>query len=97
VEPDEPVPTIALTQFLPKATVAIVRASARVAFLLMALAILAFGAWFGIREPTFRGTVLYTDQPIGVGIFDQLPLRIGVGMASSAVATALTLLAVRRH
>jgi hypothetical protein len=67
-----------LTELIAEASVPGMRPQVRAALVLLAVVVLAFGVWFGIREPsTARATVLYTDEPSGFAIYDQLPLRIG--------------------
>jgi hypothetical protein len=72
----------------------------RIGLVVAALAILALGAWFAVREPTLPRSASFAYLPIDSGgfpVYDQLPLRIAIAMVSSSVATALIIFAARRR
>jgi hypothetical protein len=79
------------------------RASRRIGLLIAALVILAVGIWFGVRSPSLpRGSFTYygpmdTAPPAtALPIYDQLPLRIGVAVVASSIATILVMVALPR-
>ncbi len=72
------------------------RGGLRVALLVVAIGLIVFGAWFALRFPPSAGWTGYSplSDQLRYPLLDQAPIRIGVAMASAALAGALATIAL---
>jgi heme/copper-type cytochrome/quinol oxidase subunit 1 len=76
------------------------RMGTRLTLVVIAGAILAFGARFALRTSAplagWTGYAPLSEVRLGGALMDQGPLRVGVAMVSAVVATVMLMIAVRR-